>query len=49
MFDQQLLLAALTEREFRHWLEQGQIERLNLGNLIEADDFPTLSDFEGRF
>jgi CRP-like cAMP-binding protein len=51
VFDQQLLLAALTEREFRHWLEQGQIERLNSGEtLIEADDFPDLYlILEGRF
>jgi len=51
VFDQQLLLAALTEREFRHWLEQGQIERLRAGEtLIEADDFPDLYlVLEGRF
>ena len=51
MFDQQVLLAALTEREFRHWLEQGQIETLRAGEtLIEADDFPDLYlVLEGRF
>jgi hypothetical protein len=51
MLEQQWLLASLTEQEYRHWCEHGQVVRLKPGEtLIGADDFPDLYlVLEGRF
>ena len=43
MLEQQLFLGALTEQEYRHWLDNSGIKKLRAGEtLIAEDDFPDI-------
>ena len=43
MIEQQLFLGALTEQEYRHWLDNAAIKKLTPGEtLISEDDFPDI-------
>ena len=43
MIEQQLFLGALTEQEYRHWLDNAVIKTLSPGEtLIAEDDFPDI-------
>ncbi len=43
MIEQQLFLGALTEQEYRHWLDNAVIKQLRSGEtLIDEDDFPDI-------
>ncbi len=43
MIEQQLFLGALTEQEYRHWLDNAVIKKLTPGEtLISEDDFPDI-------
>ena len=43
MIEQQLFLGALTEQEYRHWLDNAVIKQLRSGEtLIGEDDFPDI-------
>ena len=43
MIEQQLFLGALTEQEYRHWLNMAVVKHLGPGEtLIDRDDFPDI-------
>ena len=43
MIEQQLFLGALTEQEYRHWLDNGAVKTLSAGEtVITEDDFPDI-------
>ena len=43
MIEQQLFLGALTEQEYRHWLDNAVVKTLSAGEtLITEDDFPDI-------
>jgi hypothetical protein len=43
VIEQQLFLGALTEQEYRHWLDNAVVKTLSAGEtLITEDDFPDI-------